>query len=488
MKQLFFSALGLAVGLSSCAVAAPVAGVPIFGTTSLAAWEFVAQGGGAIKREPIQQGLSKVSSGRASVYYGPAIAMTVGKEWATWCCSYYGQVVWTGAGNDRRKLLLSGVAALGFFVEPRSLHKSKFRVTLSTGQEYYFSASGKSGAAFFGFVGYQINSISIENLSGDSFAIGDLRLVERAIALPPDPNVIANYAYLTSNQFSTTVNYPCKSCKTELAESLAGSEDPVTYTELANNGETFGGNGATYVVPLTRTKIPSVAPVSGSSWSPAQYDLFNSNWLVQPPTDEGNYEIPEPWIVYDKTRNSVYNTPYENLCTDNSPEAVYIFQGKSCKTLGQPMAGTLDALFATQVAINGTGMSINYGYVKTFAATFLPNCGLGSQYDSSNSFLEVPDVRGSCNTVITQSSVAVFPNPKRGSGTRPACGDNIVAVSVDPNNRYTKTVGDLCPDCVGDTHGAHFHIDNWVSSKACKAHDFNDLGTFWDANTRSSTQ
>jgi len=278
-------------------------------------------------------------------------------------------------------------------------------------------------------------------------------------------------------------------CVAPIQDSLDDSEAGIVYSELVNNDANYSGNGATCVLPLLRTKIPSID--QDSSWSPALYYNFNTQWLLEPPTDQGNYEIPQPWVVYDSTRNSVYNTPYENQCTDNDPEPVYIFQGKSCKTLSSPIGGTLDTSFANQVAINGTGMSVNYGLVKTYAATFLPNCGLGSQYNSSNSFLEVPDVRGSCNTRITQNSVAVYPKPLpsgQGAGTQAACGDNLVAVKNDPNNRYTKVIADLCPDCVDDTHGAHFHIDNWSASQACSGHNFTDLGTFWNANTRSSTQ
>jgi len=93
-------------------------------------------------------------------------------DWATWCCSYTGQVAYQGVSSA--SLSTSPVSAIGMFIEPEQFAVESITVTLGDGTSLTQSVNGYGGAAFFGFVGSgPISSLTITDASGDSFAEGD---------------------------------------------------------------------------------------------------------------------------------------------------------------------------------------------------------------------------------------------------------------------------------------------------------------------------
>src|SRR5947209_5663966 len=84
---------------------------------------------------------------------------------------------------------------------------------------------------------------------------------------------------------------------------------------------------------------------------------------------------------------------------------------------------TMRTAFVTQVAINGTGFSINYGLLKYDTGRCNSNRPSGST--SSNSFWMIPSVTGQCGTVLVgEDSVATQPGPQD-LGSKFNCGDNM---------------------------------------------------------------
>ena len=111
--------------------------------------------------------------------------LTATVDWATWCCSYTGQVAYQGASSA--SLGTTPVDAIGVFIEPLIFQTESITVTLGDGTSLTQSVAGDAGAAFFGFVGSDITSLTITDASGDSFAEGDFFTVPHV----PEPSSLA---------------------------------------------------------------------------------------------------------------------------------------------------------------------------------------------------------------------------------------------------------------------------------------------------------
>jgi hypothetical protein len=467
---------------------------PVMVTGSLQEWELAAATRGPLRQFGDGFGSGQAALGRGTVSYGPSARLKVGRDWSEWCCGYQGEVVWSGRGSARRRITINGLRAFGLFIEPQSRRSERISFVLSDGQFITKMVSGAGGASFFGFVGDGVRSISIRDESGGAFAFGDLRYVDGwGFAITPDVEEHALSTDMVKNAFKVELDAPYDTggYSGNLTYLLIDNLDDEFYSEVIGSIYQLWPEG-TYTNPLTRTQISDLVP---QGLNPGFYDEFSVEWGTDPgPTVQTNLVRQAPYTVYGSTRHSVYNVPSESQCSGD-PSPVFIVQGTTCANAVY-LNGTLDSDFASQTAINGTGISVNYGVVKALAATFANSCTNRPQgSDTSNTFVEVTAVTGACGTTLGNSSVATFPlfNHYRSGDPRsqkdPKCGNSILAVNSDNTNKFVKTVADLCPACgqANQNNGADAHIDNFTTDAACEGGSFTDIpgSPFWTANTRN---
>lgn len=172
-----------------------------------------------------------------------------------------------------------------------------------------------------------------------------------------------------------------------------------------------------------------------------------------------------------------YNVPAEPQCGGAADRDIYVVSDlKKCQVKTVAFKG----VFVDQVYINGTGQSTDQGLVKIAAATsVLTSCAkkLPPDASSSNTFLKVPSVTGSCNIpVIANEGVAV---PASLKTTTLPCNALIELSNTDQSTFASRKVVDTCPGCAAIKAGADNHIDSFSGSQACTGHGVGDLGDFW---------
>jgi uncharacterized protein YjdB len=167
-------------------------------------------------------------------------------------------------------------------------------------------------------------------------------------------------------------------------------------------------------------------------------------------------------------RHSQYNVPYESACTGSAATA-WVISGNCAFT-----QTTLRSDFMTQLYINGTGISLSHGILKY--TTQCSNYPSGA--NSQNSFVQVSQVTGSCNSILVGgSTVAAYPNPPISYPTW-VCGDLLEYVTSSDTNQAQKAVQDYCPACNSGFNGTSGHIDDFSSSTACSGHAVGDYGNY----------
>jgi hypothetical protein len=217
---------------------------------------------------------------------------------------------------------------------------------------------------------------------------------------------------------------------------------------------------------------------------PDTYTSATATWTPKnTPINSAKYTLPKKWVYLRLIRYSQYNTPYENLCSGGD-QAMYIFNRSGCSYV----QGTLDSEFVSQTKINGTGSSIDYGLLKPLGATDAGSrCSghLPPHASSDNTFVRVPTVTGSCNTLITANhSVATNPNPT-GKTSLLQCGNSLTLVQASPTPFASRVVADLCPACDGLFSGTNGHIDSYTANHACQGHgEIGDLGKFYTSHLK----
>jgi hypothetical protein len=111
------------------------------------------------------------------------ITSSIGDAWATWCCSYSGQVLFTRTATDIDFTLTppagDALSAFGMFIEPLNFGPFEITLDLSDGDSVSQSVDGDGGADFFGWVGLGVTgfTISADPATG-GFAVGDFFSVE----------------------------------------------------------------------------------------------------------------------------------------------------------------------------------------------------------------------------------------------------------------------------------------------------------------------
>ena len=221
-----------------------------------------------------------------------------------------------------------------------------------------------------------------------------------------------------------------------------------------------------YTATMNRASIPADT-----------YTSVKATWNLSSAGAFGNLGI--KWKVLGTIRHSQYNTPYETSCTGASANA-WILNPSGC--VFTPISLRSD--FSSQVYINGTGVSNQYGVVK-FTPGTKNNCSYPSGSDDSNTFLQVGSITGSCNRVLDSSSVATNPNPVTDITTF-GCGDNLSLVTSSNAQQALKFPQDYCPGCNAGFNGTNGHIDDYSTSTACSGKSVGDYGNFWTADTYAS--
>ncbi len=237
---------------------------------------------------------------------------------------------------------------------------------------------------------------------------------------------------------------------------LNGINNQVTVE--ANDGNPVGPGQ--YQISFDRPSIP-----------PDTYSSITVKWDISPPAST-TFNISQPWLVLGVIRHSQYNTPYESTCPGGWQRAWYF--DASCNFTSVE----LKSRFVSQTYKNGTGASISYGILKydkkTCAGEYPPGA------NPHNAFLQVANIQGSCINDLDDTSVAMYPDPKK-KGNPYNCGDDILLVDADNKDKAVKTAEDYCPVCYKDFGGTDGHIDDYTTVKRCTF--VGDYGNFWTADT-----
>jgi hypothetical protein len=101
--------------------------------------------------------------------------LDIPSDWGTWCCSYKGQVLWTGGGSSFTFTLLPGekTRGIGFYAEPDLFSTYSVTLAADNGASLTELVNGDAGAQFFGFSAPAGTVTSFTISSGDDFAVGD---------------------------------------------------------------------------------------------------------------------------------------------------------------------------------------------------------------------------------------------------------------------------------------------------------------------------
>lgn len=146
------------------------AGSPVFNTTTdsnpLATWitSIDLNGGGALSLSDMV-----------------IVAQAGTPSWATWSGGYTG-IVYDVHFDKTITLSFSGLSGFGLEIEPAPQTSVDINVTLNDGTTFTHTVNGLGGAAFFGWTGEGIDSLTIS--SSEFFAFGNLYSVKAANAAP----------------------------------------------------------------------------------------------------------------------------------------------------------------------------------------------------------------------------------------------------------------------------------------------------------------
>jgi hypothetical protein len=184
--------------------------------------------------------------------------------------------------------------------------------------------------------------------------------------------------------------------------------------------------------------------------SRGEYTGVKATWNVGQGSSSGefNYHM----MVLGVYRHSQYNTPAENTCAGGSTKA-YITNAQC-----QFTQTTLIASFMSQVNLNGSGRSINFGDVKReFFCVRQP----GAPADAAGRSFRQEAITAACGGgALNNMTVARMPShPDLG------CNDQVFI-----HQNGVKTVTDLCPVCPAD------QLDNYTTDNRCAG--IADLGNF----------
>jgi hypothetical protein len=266
-----------------------------------------------------------------------------------------------------------------------------------------------------------------------------------------------NSADLWDNRISVTLTSTAALTGT-LTLNLIGSAN--TYSFAYGSGAVGAG---TYTATMTRTSTPADT-----------YTSIRADWATSSGKISGS--LPIKWKVLGVIRHSQYNTPTESVCSGAASSAwTIVISGCHFNPI------TLKSDFSSQVYLNGTGSSSNYGILK-YTPGRANQCAYPAGADDSNTFLQVTSITGSCNKTLDTSSVATYPNPVTDVTTF-GCGDNLALITSANAQQARKYPEDYCPSCNSGFNNTNGHIDNYSTNQACSSHAVGNYGNYWTADT-----
>jgi hypothetical protein len=247
-----------------------------------------------------------------------------------------------------------------------------------------------------------------------------------------------------------------------------------------------------------------------TSLQPGEYTSVTATWNGATASTGSNFHF--NLIGY--TRFSQYNTPYENKC---GPANAFAYIYRTYKYNPDPTGklprcywerAPLNSQFMNQVTTNGTGISSQYGPLKSWGA--IQMCGIpkGAKVDGTNTYFAIAPnvgVTGTCNGKLSDGSgstagyngsnpqsgsIATNPDPHGPSATW-ACSDMVLLINSSGQNdsRGLRWAQDLCPVCssgFGSSYGnTDAHIDTYNSGAGCTSKSIgNDFGNFYAIRLR----
>jgi len=198
-------------------------------------------------------------------------------------------------------------------------------------------------------------------------------------------------ADIENNDVDVTLSGPSGVSGTLEVTANGVSNDP----QVTANGGAALGPGS-YQVPLNRPSMPADI-----------YSSVTASWNVDPIPPSNTFGLSRTWWVQGYTEHTQYNTPAESTCTQTQGTG-FIFNPSTCVFTQVSMS----AQFISQANRNGTGTAdtSNHGLLKADLGQCSGSYPAGAS--SSNSFFQISSVTGTCNQVLSGSSVATYPNPQ----------------------------------------------------------------------------
>ena len=339
--------------------------------------------------------------------------------------------------------------------------------------------------AFWGDTQINAQLVPSSNASG-LYDILISTLGETGLGFQPNPGQTSNQ----SNRGQVQVNSAGSSVQITKADI---SSDQVTITLSGPPGQSgalsvtlSGPTNATIGTQANATPGNYNFPFGRTTLAIGQYTALQASWTVPGVSSPIQASRPLSFQVLGLTRFSQYNTPTESSCTGTLSTAYIVFNWTPANTCGGPnqqvcrceyLPTQLRSDFSSQVYVNGTGVSQQYGTIKTGAALAAVNrCPIpipGST--STNLFYVFPAVFGACNTGLFNGSLATFPSPLAAS-TQWSCKDQVLIVKQDGTNDFTGKVQDACPACSGDFRGTNGHIDMYRTAASRNPGTIGDYG------------
>jgi len=182
-------------------------------------------------------------------------------------------------------------------------------------------------------------------------------------------------------------------------------------------------------------------------------------------------DVQRPFTLVGHFRQSTYNVPSESSCSATQGNAWFVTH-PGCNYSG-PFS--LSVQFLEQVAVNGTGLSNNYGYIQTENAhppaqrCIDPNHydgpGPGNGNANVRDYHQVPTVTGTCGTPLGNTTVARHPTNMPAAGF--ACGTEVFIIggahetTGQPYPGTYKTVADAGGGLSG------YQLDNFSTTPSC---------------------
>ena len=221
------------------------------------------------------------------------------------------------------------------------------------------------------------------------------------------------------------------------------------FTHTVNSTQRSGG---THNIPFAIPGLPN----------DKFFDEVRAVWTVCNSTADD--DLTYKFKVLGNYLHSQYNFPAESGCSTSPARSVTIISSSTC--FGSTVSSTLRDQFASQVSLNGSGTSVSHGKLKALAATSCWN-GRPGWATNDNTYVTVSQFTGSCNTTLTNSSLA-----RCDLDSDLACGASVFTDVLDT----TKSVADRCPACCNVSN--YEQLDNFnASSTACVPGTLGHLGT-----------